>query len=97
MRQTNWSLEQDVIPTKTWSKHKFPFRIDNIIETQNKYIFMMFTNTIPPALKCRGQECVELYLHSPNMPSWRVAQFLKKYRNKFTFTFTNMKSRSILS
>jgi hypothetical protein len=28
----------------------------------------------------------ELYLHSPNTPSWRDAQ-LKKYRDNFTFTF----------
>jgi hypothetical protein len=29
------------------------------------------------------KECVELYLHSPNMPSWRGAQL--KHRDKFTF------------
>jgi hypothetical protein len=29
---------------------------------------------------------VELYLHSPNMASWRGAQL--KYRDNFTFTFT---------
>jgi hypothetical protein len=34
----------------------------------------------------RGQECVELYLHSPNTPSWCGAQ-LKKHRYKFTFNF----------
>jgi hypothetical protein len=28
---------------------------------------------------------VELYLHSPNMPSWRGAQL--KHRGNFTFTF----------
>jgi hypothetical protein len=22
------------------------------------------------SIRCRGQECLELYLHSPNMPSW---------------------------
>jgi hypothetical protein len=27
---------------------------------------------------------VELYLHSPNMPSWRSAQ-LRKHRDNFTF------------
>jgi hypothetical protein len=31
---------------------------------------------------------MELYLHSPNTPSWLGAQ-LKKYRDNFTFTFTN--------
>jgi hypothetical protein len=30
------------------------------------------------------KECVELYLHSPNMPSWRGAQL--KHRDSFTFT-----------
>jgi hypothetical protein len=29
-------------------------------------------------------ECMELYLHSPNTPSWRGAQL--KHRNNFTFT-----------
>jgi hypothetical protein len=29
---------------------------------------------------------VELYLHSPNMSSWRDAK-LKKHRDNFTFTF----------
>jgi len=31
------------------------------------------------------KECVELYLHSPNTPSWRGAQL--KHRDNFTFTF----------
>jgi hypothetical protein len=35
-------------------------------------------------LTSRGQECVELYLHSPTMPSWRGAQ-LKKHRDTFPF------------
>jgi hypothetical protein len=25
------------------------------------------------SIYCRGQECVELYIHSPNTPSWRGA------------------------
>jgi len=32
-----------------------------------------------------AKEWVELYLHSPNKPSWRGAQF--KHRENFTFTF----------
>jgi hypothetical protein len=35
---------------------------------------------------------VELYLHSPNTPSWRDAQ---KHRDNFTFTFT-LKSIHVL-
>jgi hypothetical protein len=31
------------------------------------------------------KECVELYFHSPNTPSWRGAQL--KHRDNFTFTF----------
>jgi hypothetical protein len=31
------------------------------------------------------KDCVELYLHSPNTPSWRCAQL--KHRDNFTFTF----------
>jgi hypothetical protein len=33
------------------------------------------------------KECVELYLHSPNKPSWRGAQLKTKHRDNFTFTF----------
>jgi hypothetical protein len=33
----------------------------------------------------RGQECVELYLHSSNTPSLRVTQL--KHMDNFTFTF----------
>jgi hypothetical protein len=40
---------------------------------------------------CRGQEWVELYLHSPNMPSWRGAQL--KHRNNFTFTTENSNAK----
>jgi hypothetical protein len=29
------------------------------------------------SIYCRGQECVELYLHSPSRPSWRGAQLKK--------------------
>jgi hypothetical protein len=34
------------------------------------------------------KECVELYIRSPNTPSWRVAQFRNKHRDNFNFTFT---------
>jgi hypothetical protein len=40
----------------------------------------------PSSAKVKG--CMELYLHSPSMPSWRGAQLKKKHRDKFTFTFT---------
>jgi hypothetical protein len=33
------------------------------------------------------KECVELYLHSPNMPSWCGVR-LKRQRGNFAFTFT---------
>jgi hypothetical protein len=35
------------------------------------------------SIQCRSQECVELYLHSPNTHSWCGAQ-LKKHRDNFT-------------
>jgi hypothetical protein len=38
-----------------------------------------------PPLSVGVKECVELYLHSPNTPSWRGAQL--KYRDNFPFTF----------
>jgi hypothetical protein len=31
---------------------------------------------------------VELYVHSPDTPSWRCAQLSKKHRDNFTFTLT---------
>jgi hypothetical protein len=31
------------------------------------------------------KECVELYLHSINTPSWHGARFKKKYRDNFAF------------
>jgi hypothetical protein len=39
----------------------------------------------PSSAEVKG--CVELYFHSPNMPSWSGAQ-LKKHRENFIFTFT---------
>jgi 5-methylcytosine-specific restriction endonuclease McrA len=39
-----------------------------------------------PPSSAEVKECVELYLHSPNTPSWRGAQ-LKKHRDNFTYTF----------
>jgi hypothetical protein len=36
------------------------------------------------SIQCRGQECMELYLYSSNIPSWRGAQL--KHRDNFTFT-----------
>jgi hypothetical protein len=35
------------------------------------------------SIKCRGPECMEIYLHSPNTPSWRGAQL--KHRDNFSF------------
>jgi hypothetical protein len=37
----------------------------------------------PPSI-AEVKDCVELYLHSPNTPSWRGAQL--KHRDNFTFT-----------
>jgi hypothetical protein len=41
-------------------------------------------NHSPPS-SAEVKECMELYLHSPNTPSWRGAQL--KHRDNFTFTF----------
>jgi hypothetical protein len=38
-----------------------------------------------PPSSAEIKECVELYFHSPNTPSWRGAQL--KHRDHFTFTF----------
>jgi hypothetical protein len=38
-----------------------------------------------PPSSAEVKECVELYFHSSNTPSWRDAQL--KHRDKFTFTF----------
>jgi hypothetical protein len=42
-------------------------------------------NHSPPS-SAEVKECVELYLHSSNTPSWRGAQFT--HRDNFTFTLT---------
>jgi hypothetical protein len=34
-------------------------------------------------IQCRDQECLELYIHCPHTPAWRVAK--SKQRNNFTF------------
>jgi hypothetical protein len=36
-------------------------------------------------IQCQGQECVEVYIHSPNTHSWHGAQL--KHRDNFTFTW----------
>jgi len=36
------------------------------------------------------EECVELYLHSPNMPSWRGAQVKKSTGTIFYLYFCNL-------
>jgi hypothetical protein len=40
-----------------------------------------------PPSSAEVKECVELYLYSPNAPSWCGAQ-LKKHKEKFIFIFT---------
>jgi hypothetical protein len=40
-------------------------------------------HSLPSSAKVK--ECVELYLHSPNTPSWRGAQL--KHKDNFSFTF----------
>jgi hypothetical protein len=42
-----------------------------------------FDHSPPPSAEVK--ECVEIYLHSPNTPSWRGAQL--KHRDDFPFTF----------
>jgi hypothetical protein len=37
-----------------------------------------------PSSSAELKEWVEIYLHSPNTPAWRVAQF--KHKENFTFT-----------
>jgi hypothetical protein len=39
-----------------------------------------------PPSSAEVEECVELYLHSPNTPSWRGAQGEHRYNFAFTFT-----------
>jgi len=42
------------------------------------------TNHSPPS-SSQVKECVDLYLHSPNTPSWRGAQLKNKHGDNFTF------------
>jgi hypothetical protein len=41
----------------------------------------------PPPSSAEVKECMELYLHFPNMPSWCGAQL--KHRDNFTFYLVN--------
>jgi hypothetical protein len=47
---------------------------------------VFFSLLCSPPSSAEVKERVELYLHSPNTPSWRRAQL--KHRDSFTFTFT---------
>jgi Zn-dependent alcohol dehydrogenase len=44
-----------------------------------------------PPSSAEVKECVELYFHSPNTPSWRGAQF-RKHMDNCTFTFFRVMS-----
>jgi hypothetical protein len=48
-----------------------------------------------PPSSAEVKECAELYLHSPNTPSWRGAQ-LKNPRDNFTFNETTVTAIRIL-
>jgi hypothetical protein len=41
-----------------------------------------------PPSSAEVKECVELYLHSPNMPSWHGAQLKKSTGTSLPFTFS---------
>jgi len=49
------------------------------------------------SVQCRVQECMELYFHSPNTPSWRGAQLKEKHRNIFTFTLYSCMNTYLLT
>jgi hypothetical protein len=40
------------------------------------------------SIYCRSQECVELYLHSPDTPSWNCARL--KHRDNFILTYLTL-------
>jgi hypothetical protein len=48
-----------------------------------------------PPSSAEVKDCVELYLHSPNMPSWRGARL--KHRDNFTFTFISTQRLSLFT
>jgi hypothetical protein len=51
------------------------------------YFCEITAGEVPTSAKVK--ECMELYLHSPNMSSWHgMAWRLVKHRDNFTFTFT---------
>jgi hypothetical protein len=49
-------------------------------------------HSTPPCAEVK--ECVELYSHYPNTPSWRSAQL--KHRDKFTFAFTGYSTHQVV-
>jgi len=48
------------------------------------------------SIYCPVQECVELYLHSPNSPSWRGDQLKKSTGSTLPFTFISRSDSSML-
>jgi hypothetical protein len=46
---------------------------------------MLISKAYSPPSSTDVKEWVELYLYSPNTPSWRDTQFKKKHRDNFTF------------
>jgi hypothetical protein len=54
-------------------------------ESYRNDLDLSFIDHSPPS-SAEVKECVELYLHSPNTPSWRGAE-LKKAQGLFYLTF----------
>jgi hypothetical protein len=49
-----------------------------------------------PTSAAEVNECVELYLYSPNTPSWCGPPLKKKHRDNFAFTFTVIADKCLL-
>jgi hypothetical protein len=86
-----------------WCLVKYRIRLYGVLLSQARAILPLIYLTLPsfPGGKAAGawswpltpssaevEEYVELYLHSPNTPSWRGAQL--KHRDNFTFTLPSI-------
>jgi len=78
----------DLIPVRCWEFFSLHRRVQLPIQLVPGALSMgvklqgLEADHSPPS-SAEVKECVELYLHSPDTPSWRGAQL--KHRNNFNF------------
>jgi hypothetical protein len=88
----SWGF-QDSIPDGGWEffssppPERFWQRVPRALSLEVKWPGREADHSPPSSAEIK--ECVELYLHSPNTPSWHGAQ-LREHRDNFTFTLNSV-------